>query len=69
MRNKVRETILVRETEIHRRNIATFEEEYEKAFAEVNSYDELLELNEWAEISRKNEVKRYLDTLKQVFNN
>lgn len=61
-----KELICMREESIHRLNMANINTQYDAAFEEVSTYEELLELNRWAEVTRENELKRYVNTLKEL---
>lgn len=61
-----KELICMREESIHRLNMANINAKYDEAFEEVSTYEELLELNRWAEVTRENELKRYMNTLREL---
>lgn len=61
-----KELICMREESIHRLNMANINVKYDEAFEEVNTYEELLELERWAEVTRENELKRYMNTLREL---
>lgn len=66
MNEQIKMDICVREESVHRYNMANINREYDEAFEEVSTYDELLELNQWAEVARENELKRHINTLRDL---
>lgn len=66
MSEQIKMDICVREESVHRYNMANINREYDEAFEEVSTYDELLELNQWAEVTRENEMKRFANVMRKL---
>lgn len=66
MNEQIKTDICLREESVHRETLASIKKEYYKAFKCISTYEEVLELNRWEETSRANEMKRYVNTLKEL---
>lgn len=56
----------IHEESIHLNNLKNIEKKYDIAFDNASTYEELLELDRWAEVTRENEMKRFANAMRKL---